>query len=305
MRAFVTGTQGQWEEFLARRSARQAKREAKLLALSKPESSLDSPAASLTPGQRLRSPESSPSLSSFLIPLSPGFSVREIPVPTDPLPSPTPVDPLPTPAPVQQTLDQIFSLLGSLPKVLLNKNPGVSALLPPPAVRRQELSEIEAMDTTGGEHRDSLGSKAFSPFNRMPSLVKAPVFWGQDNLSHHDVTTGLTGSSFPGNHKAPSDVVRQSRATSYQEKSGVSSNTPGTGEPFQAPAVMDPVDSSRQPKGPVSLQKPSSIGLSSVNVGKGHSDYPHQSKTFTFQQPPWWFFHYYRGLIQGTSKESI
>ena len=103
------------------------------------------------------------------------------------------------------------------------------------------------MDTTGGEHRDSLGSKAFSPFNRMPSpcsLVKAPVFWGQDNMSYHAVTTGLTGSSSPINHKAPSDVVRQSRATSYQDKSGVSSNTLSTGEPFQAPAVMDPVDSS-------------------------------------------------------------
>ena len=73
------------------------------------------------------------------------------------------------------------------------------------------------MDTTG-EHTDSLGTKAISPFNRMPSLVKSPVFWGHDNLSHHVVTTGLTGSSFPGNHKAPSDVVRQSGSTSYQEK---------------------------------------------------------------------------------------
>ena len=63
-----------WEQFLARRSVRQAKREAKLVALSKPESSLDSPVASLTPGQRHLSPDSSPSLPSLLIPLSPGFS---------------------------------------------------------------------------------------------------------------------------------------------------------------------------------------------------------------------------------------
>ena len=36
---------------------------------------------------------------------------------------------------------------------------------------------------------------------------------------------------------------------------------------------MDPVDSSRQPKGPVSLQQPSSIRLFSANVGKGPFDY--------------------------------
>ena len=62
------------------------------------------------PGQRLRFPsDSSPSLTLPLIPLSPGFSVREIPVPVDPLPSPNPVDQLPSPAPVQQILDHIFN----------------------------------------------------------------------------------------------------------------------------------------------------------------------------------------------------
>ena len=185
------------------------------------------------PGQRHHSPPNSTLLlTSPLILLSPGFSVREIPVPMDPLPSPNPVDQSPSPAPVQQTLDQIFNLLDSLPQVLLSKKPGLSILLSPPVVHRQELSEIEAMDTTGGEHTNSLGIKAISPFNRVPLHMKTPVFWGQDNLLHHVVTRGLTGSSFPGNHKAPSDIVHHSGATSYQEKSGVSSNTPGAGEPI-------------------------------------------------------------------------
>ena len=49
--------------------------------------------------------------------------------------------------------------------------------------------------------------------------------------------------------------------------------------------MNDPADSSRQQKGPVSLQQPSSIGLSSANVGTC-PDYGQQSMTFTFQQQP-------------------
>ena len=50
--------------------------------------------------------------------------------------------------------------------------------------------------------------------------------------------------------------------------------------------MQDRVDSSRQPKGPVSQQQPSSIGPSSTHVGKTHSDYGQLSRNFALQQPP-------------------
>ena len=86
----------------------------------------------------------------------------------------------------------------------------------------------------------------------MPSLVMAPIFWGQDNLSHCGMTSGLTGTSFAGNPKAPVDVGRQSWTANYQEQAGLSSDTPCVGKPFQTPAVKDPVDIGQQSKGPPS-----------------------------------------------------